>query len=48
MKKNLVFISNEIAKDKGGIQNMCFYLSEAFLAYFNLTIICLNIIKMKG
>lgn len=40
MKKNLVFISNEIAKDKGGIQNMCFYLSEAFLAYFNLTIIC--------
>lgn len=40
MKKNLVFISNEIAKEKGGIQNMCFYLSEAFCEYFNLTIIC--------
>ncbi len=40
MKKNLVFISNEIAKDKGGIQNMCFHLSKAFCEYFNLTIIC--------
>lgn len=40
MKKHLVFVSNEFAKDKGGIQNMCFLLSDYLADYYDETIIC--------
>lgn len=40
MKKHLVLISNEIAKDKGGIQNLCYQISTCLPHYYNLTIIC--------
>lgn len=40
MKKHIVLISNEIAKDKGGIQNMCYSLANYFSEEFEETIIC--------
>lgn len=40
MKKHLVLISNEIAKDKGGIQNLCYQISTHLPNYYKLTIIC--------
>lgn len=40
MKKHLVLISNEIAKDKGGIQNLCYQISTCLPQYYDLTIIC--------
>lgn len=42
MKKHIVLISNEIAKEKGGIQNMCYSLAKYFSEAFDETIICSN------
>lgn len=38
--KHLVFVSNEISPDKGGIQNMCYYVSDALSSHYEVTVIC--------